>query len=202
MSATLRCAVCGHRRQMGAASCEWKRRRRTLAKYLHTVSEAELRSWLKGQALPAWQAPCRKNLQGTCDVSGAGAKHRISAQRSEFPLGAMRRRLWSAQAWVLLWKKPHGRAKVRRRGEQRTRGTSRPVKASARHPADHATRAAALWGNVETPAAHMAMLAWVGGRHRLLCLGGTSLGTSSLRFRRREILVSEWRGRPELRKAD
>lgn len=44
--------------------------RRTFAKYLHTVSEAELRSWLKGQALPAWQAPCRKNLHGTCDVSG------------------------------------------------------------------------------------------------------------------------------------
>lgn len=26
-------------------------------------------SWLKGQALPAWQAPCRKNLQGTWEVS-------------------------------------------------------------------------------------------------------------------------------------
>lgn len=42
----------------------------TLAKYLHTVSAAALRSWLKGQAEPAWQAPWRKNLHGTCDVSG------------------------------------------------------------------------------------------------------------------------------------
>lgn len=42
---------------------------RTFAKYLHTVSAAAPISWLKGQALPAWQAPCRKNLQGTCDVS-------------------------------------------------------------------------------------------------------------------------------------
>jgi hypothetical protein len=38
---------------------------RTLAKYLQTVSEAWPSSWLKGQALPAWQAPWRKNLQGT-----------------------------------------------------------------------------------------------------------------------------------------
>lgn len=43
---------------------------RTLAKYLHTVSAAALRSWLKGHAEPAWQAPWRKNLHGTCDVSG------------------------------------------------------------------------------------------------------------------------------------
>jgi hypothetical protein len=41
-----------------------------LAKYLHIVSAAKLRSWLKGQAGPAWQAPCRKNLQGTCEVFG------------------------------------------------------------------------------------------------------------------------------------
>lgn len=31
----------------------------TLAKYLQTVSEAAPSSWLKGQALPAWQAPWR-----------------------------------------------------------------------------------------------------------------------------------------------
>lgn len=42
---------------------------RTFAKYLQTVSEAAPRSWLKGQAAPAWQAPCRKNLQGTWEVS-------------------------------------------------------------------------------------------------------------------------------------
>lgn len=42
---------------------------RTFAKYLQMVSEAAPRSWLNGHAMPAWQAPCRKNLHGTCDVS-------------------------------------------------------------------------------------------------------------------------------------
>jgi hypothetical protein len=42
---------------------------RTFAKYLHTFSAALVRSWLKGHALPAWQAPCLKNLHGTCEVS-------------------------------------------------------------------------------------------------------------------------------------
>ena len=49
---------------------------RTLAKYLQTVSDEAPRSWLKGQALPAWQVPWRKNLHGTCDVSTVG---RLSA---------------------------------------------------------------------------------------------------------------------------
>ena len=44
--------------------------RRTLAKYLQgawvVAGSAE---WEKGQALPAWQAPCKKNLQGTWEVS-------------------------------------------------------------------------------------------------------------------------------------
>jgi len=42
---------------------------RTFAKYLQTFSAAAPRSWLKGQVLPAWQAPCRKNLHGTWPVS-------------------------------------------------------------------------------------------------------------------------------------
>jgi hypothetical protein len=42
---------------------------RTLAKYLHTLSLVLARSWLKGQEFPAWQAPWRKNLQGTWEVS-------------------------------------------------------------------------------------------------------------------------------------
>lgn len=46
----------------------------TLAKYLQMFSEAAPRSWLKGQALPAWQAPWRKNLHGTCDVSASSSK--------------------------------------------------------------------------------------------------------------------------------
>jgi hypothetical protein len=33
------------------------------------VSEADPKSWLNGQAFPAWHAPWRKNLQGTCEVS-------------------------------------------------------------------------------------------------------------------------------------
>ena len=44
--------------------CVWLCRL-TLAKYLQTFSADWPRSWLKGQALPAWQAPWRKNLQGT-----------------------------------------------------------------------------------------------------------------------------------------
>jgi len=54
------------------------------------------------------------------------------------------------------------------RGQRRTRGASGAVKASARHGADHATGAGALRGNVEAAAAHMAMLARVGGCHRLV----------------------------------
>jgi hypothetical protein len=41
----------------------------TFAKYLQMLSTVLARSWLKGQEFPAWQAPCRKNLQGTCAVS-------------------------------------------------------------------------------------------------------------------------------------
>jgi len=41
----------------------------TFAKYLQTVSAAVEISWLNGQAFPAWHWPCRKNLQGTWDVS-------------------------------------------------------------------------------------------------------------------------------------
>lgn len=41
----------------------------TFAKYLQTLSTVLARSWLKGQELPAWHAPCLKNLHGTCDVS-------------------------------------------------------------------------------------------------------------------------------------
>ena len=36
---------------------------------MQTLSTVLARSWLKGQEFPAWQAPCRKNLHGTCDVS-------------------------------------------------------------------------------------------------------------------------------------
>lgn len=41
------------------------RERRTFAKYLQTFSVEVPISWLNGQAFPAWQAPWRKNLQGT-----------------------------------------------------------------------------------------------------------------------------------------
>lgn len=44
----------------------------TFAKYLQTFSAAAPRSWLKGQASPAWHAPWRKNLQGTWAVSTGG----------------------------------------------------------------------------------------------------------------------------------
>lgn len=47
----------------------------TFAKYLQIFSAAAPRSWLKGQADPAWQAPWRKNLHGTCAVS-VGAEER------------------------------------------------------------------------------------------------------------------------------
>jgi hypothetical protein len=54
----------------------------TFAKYLQMVSEAAPRSWLKGQALPAWQAPWRKNLHGTCDVSGRSKQANEVSARS------------------------------------------------------------------------------------------------------------------------
>lgn len=133
---------------------------RTFAKYLHTVSAALPRSWLNGHALPAWQAPCRKNLQGTCEVSSsrnrnifvstkvagccdtgaAGTPKRCVDGRS----GGQENSGWEQRlTWWAAW----------------------PFKPRGGHRTHRTARAAGLRWNVEAAAAHMTMLAWVGGCH-------------------------------------
>lgn len=109
----------------------------TLAKYLHTVSAAALRSWLKGHAEPAWQAPWRKNLHGTCDVSG---------KESMLSADHMRQ-------WVFLVILGH-------KGQQLTRWTARMVKSvcswqlaarqGRRNHGRGSTRPGLVWVDVET----------------------------------------------------
>jgi hypothetical protein len=148
------------------------KRRRTLAKYLQIVSEAALRSWLKGHALPAWQAPCRKNLQGTCDVSGFKAKD--SGQQE------------TLQAQVVQGTDPVVAVIVCLPGQERETGTRRKltwgasgsVKAGARHGTHHGGGSATLWRDIEASAAHMTMVARVGSCHR--CGLGEELGCEFL----------------------
>jgi len=132
-------------------------RARTLAKYLQMFSAAVERSWLKGQALPAWQAPCRKNLQGTCAVSRekivnsvrldlGGTLHK-SARKGERP-------------------RPTGLGRTRR-GRLRERSTS------GRALTRRAARTIEAWSsgrrrailNTQAAATGMAELGHVGRRH-------------------------------------
>lgn len=93
-----------------------------LAKYLQMLSDAVERSWLKGQAFPAWQAPWRKNLQGTWDVFGGlrGPSKREAAGPGAIgwpgaPLGGMFRlplRAWRYSGGML-----EGRCVSRHQGE-------------------------------------------------------------------------------------
>ena len=179
--------------------------RRTFAKYLHTVSEAELRSWLNGHALPAWQAPCRKNLQGTCAVSAgrkASCQHMSTNTHPSRKPGADNRDGELRQGGS-----SEQRAMVSRReasgGEQRlTRGASGTVKASPGHCTGHGTGAAALRGDVEAAAAHMAMLARVGRRHGCQWFWESSWARCVPGFAQRRTrdfgrsVEVEWRGGP------
>ncbi len=176
--------------------------RRTFAKYLHTVSEAELKSWLKGQALPAWQAPCRKNLQGTCDVSG-GREGIVSALK--YRQHAKRRRWrWRGRVGGAPTEAAE-RCEVSGEGQGRKRltwGASGPLKASGGHCANHATGAAALRRNVEAAAAHMAMLARVGGGHRDEWFRGEGVGHGGFpvsQAQSERFWSFSVEGRPELR---
>jgi hypothetical protein len=57
----------------------------TLAKYLQMFSAELFKSWLKGQAFPAWQVPWRKNLHGTCEVSRRAFHVRPGTTKHEQP---------------------------------------------------------------------------------------------------------------------
>lgn len=128
----------------------------TLAKYLQTVSADVPRSWLKGQAFPAWQAPWRKNLQGTCEVSGMVLSASAGGAEDESQVRANGADTEGMQAGVL---DGRGWADDASGIYRRTRGAPRPVESWGCHGR---ARALAV-GDVEAPGAHVAIVGHGGG---------------------------------------
>ncbi len=131
----------------------------TFEKYLHTFSDAAPTSWLKGQALPAWQLPLAEELAR--DVGCVCGARRQRGQRGG-----------GARAGRRNGRESGGR---RRCGRARTGRAPRPVEASGgagnggsssdgRHDAIGRAAVLVLW-YVEAAAPHVARFWQIGRRH-------------------------------------